>query len=248
MSSPFGDNDYYALLGLEATASEKDIKKAYRKTALKYHPDKVGPDDEEANRLFILLTKAVEVLSDPAQRAKYDEAHAARVARQRTLEQVGKERRDMIAQLEQREDQFRRRQAEASAAAVRKAEVERLREEGIRRLREMEQQDAAAASSAASMDVDGAETGDGAAATAVIVQWTGTGAAAVTAAAPSVQELATLFGVFGEVEAVQRMKSGTAAVVFFKRRESAVSSFFLAYFLLFSTAGRCFRVQNASRD
>ena len=63
--------DYYKVLGLNKTASEEEIKKAYRKLARKYHPD-VNPGDEEAKKKFQELNEANEVLADPEKRKKYD--------------------------------------------------------------------------------------------------------------------------------------------------------------------------------
>ena len=64
--------DYYQILGLDKTASEKDIKNAYRKLARKFHPD-LNPDDKEAEKKFQQLNEANEVLSDPEKRKKYDQ-------------------------------------------------------------------------------------------------------------------------------------------------------------------------------
>ncbi len=64
--------DYYKVLGVSKTASEKEIKKAYRKLARKYHPD-VNPGDTEAERKFKEVNEANEVLSNPENRKKYDE-------------------------------------------------------------------------------------------------------------------------------------------------------------------------------
>lgn len=63
--------DYYKILGIGKSASEADIKKAYRKLARKYHPD-VNPDDKEAELKFKEVNEANEVLSDPEKRKKYD--------------------------------------------------------------------------------------------------------------------------------------------------------------------------------
>lgn len=64
--------DYYSTLGLDKTASQEDIKKAYRKLARKYHPD-LNPDDETAKKKFQELNEANEVLTDPEKRRKYDQ-------------------------------------------------------------------------------------------------------------------------------------------------------------------------------
>ncbi len=64
--------DYYSILGVPKTASEEDIKKAYRKLARKLHPD-LNPNDAEANKKFQQINEANEVLSDPEKRKKYDQ-------------------------------------------------------------------------------------------------------------------------------------------------------------------------------
>ncbi len=63
--------DYYKILEIPKTASEADIKSAYRKLARKYHPD-VNPNNKEAERKFKEINEANEVLSDPEKRKKYD--------------------------------------------------------------------------------------------------------------------------------------------------------------------------------
>ncbi len=64
--------DYYKILGVERNASAEEIKKAFRKLAIKYHPDK-NPGDKTAEEKFKEINEANEVLSDPAKRKKYDE-------------------------------------------------------------------------------------------------------------------------------------------------------------------------------
>ncbi len=64
--------DYYEVLGISKEASESEIKKAYRKMALKYHPDK-NPDDKAAEEKFKEAAEAYEVLSSPEKKQRYDQ-------------------------------------------------------------------------------------------------------------------------------------------------------------------------------
>lgn len=65
-------SDYYATLGVAKSATQDEIKKAYRKLALKYHPDK-NPDDKEAEKHFKKVSEAYEVLSDERKKQIYDQ-------------------------------------------------------------------------------------------------------------------------------------------------------------------------------
>ena len=64
--------DYYQILGVDKSASQNDVKKAYRKLARKFHPD-LNPNDSSAKDKFQQINEANEVLSDPEKRKKYDE-------------------------------------------------------------------------------------------------------------------------------------------------------------------------------
>ena len=63
--------DYYEVLGVDHGASEADVKKAYRRLAMKYHPDR-NPDDEDAEERFKEATEAYEILADKEKRERYD--------------------------------------------------------------------------------------------------------------------------------------------------------------------------------
>ncbi len=72
-----GKRDYYELLGIVRSAGEDEVKKAYRKLALQYHPDR-NPGDKQAEERFKEVSEAYQVLSDPQKRAQYDKfGHAA---------------------------------------------------------------------------------------------------------------------------------------------------------------------------
>jgi len=83
--------DYYKILGIDKTATAKDIKNAYRKLARKHHPD-LNPNDTDAKKNFQQINEANEVLSDPEKRKKYDEygenwQHADEFEKQKQYEQ-----------------------------------------------------------------------------------------------------------------------------------------------------------------
>ena len=63
--------DYYKTLGIDKSATPKDVKNAYRKLARKHHPD-LNPNDKDAKKRFQEINEANEVLSDPEKRKKYD--------------------------------------------------------------------------------------------------------------------------------------------------------------------------------
>lgn len=125
--------DLYELLQVEIGADEKEIKSAYRKKALTCHPDK-NPDNPRAAELFQQLSRALEILTDPAARSAYDAVLKARQAAKIRHQGLDAKRRKLREELEAREAPGQ--EAGISAQQRLKQEVERLRREGSRQLAE----------------------------------------------------------------------------------------------------------------
>src|SRR4030065_2168108 len=71
-------SDYYDILGVSKSASAEEIKKAYRKQALEWHPDRHKDEKEAAERRFKEINEAYQILSDPQKRSAYDQfGHSA---------------------------------------------------------------------------------------------------------------------------------------------------------------------------
>jgi len=131
--------DFYALLGVNFETSESDIRRAYRKTALKYHPDK-NADNPAALEKFHLLQIAYDVLSDPTAKGIYDNAQKARKDKEERESAFEGRRRQMKDDLERRESgHFKRKREEDDAEDALQREIKRLAEDGARRRREREE-------------------------------------------------------------------------------------------------------------
>ncbi|KAL8940065.1 MAG: hypothetical protein Q9211_002451 [Gyalolechia sp. 1 TL-2023] len=131
--------DFYALLDLNHSFSQKELDRQWRKTALKYHPDKVIFNDAAAKEKFHLAQIGYDLLSDPTARALYDNARNARERRKRQSELFEGRRRQMLDDLEERERGVKRtREEEEGEEEKLEKELRRLAEDGKRRRRERE--------------------------------------------------------------------------------------------------------------
>ncbi|KXT17301.1 hypothetical protein AC579_524 [Pseudocercospora musae] len=135
-------HDFYGLLGIASSAQESEIRRAYRKTALKYHPDKVG-NDQAALDKFHLLSIAYEVLSDQDVRQLYDNARRAREEKKERDAAYEGRRRALKEELERRERAgvagFKRKREEAQEEEAFQRELKRLAADGARRRKEREE-------------------------------------------------------------------------------------------------------------
>ncbi|KAF9967394.1 DnaJ (Hsp40), sub C, member 17 [Mortierella alpina] len=129
--------DWYAVLGVERTATSKEITKAYRVRALKVHPDK-NPDPNAA-KVFHELSQAYDLLLDPAARAAFDNLLNVKVQAKERTDKYDSVRRKMKEDLENRENAFKKQQQDEKAAALRMHyEMERLKQDNIKKRAERE--------------------------------------------------------------------------------------------------------------
>jgi curved DNA-binding protein CbpA len=121
--------DFYALLGVDRLAGERDIAKAYKQRARELHPDK-NRDDPDASTKFDAAKKARDVLLDPAERAAYDGVYERELAAAKKEMEMEREKRDLRDALRRREEMASKATAEAAyAEAVRAAKAEACRKE-----------------------------------------------------------------------------------------------------------------------
>ncbi|KAH0152427.1 DnaJ-domain-containing protein, partial [Aureobasidium melanogenum] len=126
--------DYYELLGITfENSSESDIRRAYRRTALKYHPDK-NADKPDIVEKFHLLQIANDVLSSPEYKAIYDNARRAKQEREERHQAFEGRRRQMKEDLENRENaSLKRKHQEEEEGDKLQREIQRLAADGKRR-------------------------------------------------------------------------------------------------------------------
>lgn len=133
------ETDFYELLGITFENSQKDLDRAWRKTALKYHPDKVG-NDPVAKERFHLAQIGYDLLSEPTAKALYDNTRNARLQKKRQNDLFQGKRRQMKDDLEERERGVKRpRTEEDSNEANLERQLRKLAEDGKRRRKELEE-------------------------------------------------------------------------------------------------------------
>lgn len=123
-----GDEELYGLLGVSFDATESEIRKAYRKSAIKYHPDKNPSKD--AAEMFNSLLNALKILTTPDLKQKYDSLYQAAKEKKLKAEQLNSERRKLREELQVREN---RAAMKAESKLNEKRRVESLKEEGFKR-------------------------------------------------------------------------------------------------------------------
>ncbi|XP_061718015.1 dnaJ homolog subfamily C member 17 [Cydia pomonella] len=131
------DVDLYAILDLTISATESEIKKAYRKKALQCHPDK-NPDDPKAAEAFHELSRALEILTDAAARSAYDKVLRAKEAAKLRHKELDSKRQKLKEDLERREREAMSGSGMSNLTDEQKlaAEIQRLQKEGSRLLQE----------------------------------------------------------------------------------------------------------------
>jgi len=130
------DSDLYALFDVAESASVEQIKKAYRRKALELHPDKNLDNKEEAEKKFVQLGKAFEVLTDAAAKNAYDAVRRNRREQTQRLEKLDAKRRKFRDDLEARERTGESKPTSQKDTCEEKfrREIERLRKEGSKLL------------------------------------------------------------------------------------------------------------------
>ncbi|KAI8976866.1 hypothetical protein BDB01DRAFT_727096 [Pilobolus umbonatus] len=191
------DIDYYALLGVEFTATTKQIARAYRSKALAVHPDR-NPSPE-AGALFHQLKEAAELLQDVTKRTEYDLKYKARLERNKKKQEMDSKRRTAQDELERREKEAKKAKLDQSQAKTEyEAELAKLRAEGAKRRQEDWPKEEVKPQTSSELDC------------ALKVTWK------KKKYDFTVKELHSLFSPFGKIETIElsQKKKGRAFVIF----------------------------------
>ncbi|CAG8689820.1 3427_t:CDS:2 [Cetraspora pellucida] len=128
--------DFYELLGVSYNSTKEEIDKAYRRQAIKHHPDKNRGNTEEATKIFHKISKAYQTLTDPQKKLEYDNTYKARIAAKKRTEALDTKRRLMKEDLEEGEKAAKQTRKNVFTEESKQAKIERLKEETARRRRE----------------------------------------------------------------------------------------------------------------
>jgi DnaJ homolog subfamily C member 17 len=135
--------DYYDLLSIPASASESEIRRAYRKTSILYHPDKAAPTPENLEK-FHLLQQALNTLTNTEEKSKYDQARDARLRRRAEVEALDARRRGLREELERAEAAGKAADGGINGVgqkrtwSEREVKIQQIKEENRRRMAEMQ--------------------------------------------------------------------------------------------------------------
>ena len=121
--------DFYALLGVDKNESSQEIKKAYRKLALKYHPDRHQSDADDAEEMMKLLNEAKDVLLSDEKREEYDAAFYSFQQFKARQQQEAERRQQQEAEHRQQQEAEHRQQQEAKRRQQQEAERRQARED-----------------------------------------------------------------------------------------------------------------------
>jgi len=213
------DMDLYELLEVSLEATEKEIKKAYRKRALVCHPDK-NPGDEKAAERFHQLSQALAVLTDEAARKAYDDVLKARQASLIRNRQLDEKRKKLKDDLDAREaaaaDREAKTQDKKSEESLKK-ELERLQEEGRKQLEEEQERVSQMVRQAAPMAAGATASKPAVGPAKLKVKWKGGGASAYTQS-----QLQSIFHKYGDVANVVVLTEKRVGLVEMSLKSAAV--------------------------